>query len=83
MCRKILQLFLAAVCIGGFSAPPGAIANVVTTSGGNEFHDAIPVYYTNLDMARHQQTDRGAVEQGPQASCRHKNGATGDGKGRR
>ncbi len=41
----------------------GAIANVVTKSGGNEFHGAVPVYYTNLDMTRHQQSDRGAVEQ--------------------
>ena len=41
----------------------GAISNVVTKSGGNEFHGAIPVYYTNLDMKRHQEAARGAVEE--------------------
>jgi len=41
----------------------GAISNVVTKSGGNEFHGAIPIYYTNLDMKRHQEADRGAVEE--------------------
>jgi len=40
----------------------GAIANVVTKSGGNEFHGAIPIYYTNLDLTRHQQADRQTVE---------------------
>ncbi len=41
----------------------GAISNVVTKSGGNEFHGAVPVYYTNLDMKRHQSADRGAVDE--------------------
>jgi outer membrane receptor for ferrienterochelin and colicin len=41
----------------------GAISNVVTKSGGNEFHGAIPIYYTNLDMKRHQEADRGAVDE--------------------
>ncbi len=52
---------------GGFEAEygraTGAIANVVTKSGGNEFHGAVPIYYTNLDMTMHQASDRVAVEQ--------------------
>ncbi len=41
----------------------GAISNVVTRSGGNEFHGTVPVYYTNLDLKRHQQADRTNVEE--------------------
>ncbi len=41
----------------------GAISNVVTKSGGNEFHGAVPVYYTNLDMKMHQEAARGAVDE--------------------
>ncbi len=51
---------------GGFEAEygraTGAIANVVTKSGGNEFHGAVPIYYTNLDMTRHQRLDRRTVD---------------------
>jgi outer membrane receptor for ferrienterochelin and colicin len=41
----------------------GAISNVVTKSGGNEFHGTVPIYYTNLDLKRHQERDRSAVEE--------------------
>jgi len=41
----------------------GAISNVVTKSGGNEFHGAIPIYYTNLDMRRHEEIHPGFTEE--------------------
>ncbi len=41
----------------------GAVSNVVTKSGGNEFHGTVPIYYTNLDLKRHQESDRTNVEE--------------------
>ncbi len=41
----------------------GSIVNVVTKSGGNEFHGAVPIYYTNLDLRRHQNLDTNPADE--------------------
>ena len=42
----------------------GGVVNVVTKTGGNEFHGSLPVYYTSLDLEQDQDEDRGAVARG-------------------
>jgi len=41
----------------------GVITNVVTRSGGNEFHGSLPVYYTSDEFKRHQQSDRSTYQE--------------------
>jgi len=36
----------------------GAISNVVTKSGGNHFHGALPLHFSDIALKQHQQSDR-------------------------